>query len=46
VLSRFDPAEQAVIDKVIGVAADAVECWIEHGPAEAMNRFNRTSPGS
>lgn len=44
VLSRFDPEEQAVIDKVVGLAADAVECWIQYGPAEAMNRYNRLKP--
>ncbi|HZT08327.1 MAG TPA: aminoacyl-tRNA hydrolase [Chloroflexota bacterium] len=47
VLTRFSPAERATIEKAIATAADAVECWIEHGADETMNRFNRTSaPGS
>lgn len=44
VLSRFGPDEKPLVDRIIGVGADAVECWIEFGLAEAMNRFNRVRP--
>ncbi len=40
VLSRFDAAEQQVMDRVVETAADAVECFLTRGIDEAMNRFN------
>lgn len=40
VLSRFGKGERVVIDEAIPLAADAVECWAEHGPESAMNKFN------
>ena len=42
VLTRFGAEERALIERSVSVGADAVECWIEYGPSEAMNRFNRT----
>ena len=44
VLTRFSVDEEATIDRVIRVAADAVECWIQYGPSETMNRFNPPTP--
>lgn len=41
VLSGFRSNEKPIVEQVIRLAADAVECWIEHGSAETMNRFNR-----
>jgi PTH1 family peptidyl-tRNA hydrolase len=46
VLTRFTGDETSIINETVGLAADAVECWIEHGPAETMNRFNRTGRGT
>ena len=45
VLSRFDEAEEAVIQCVRQRAADAVECWVENGPDLTMTRFNADPPG-
>jgi len=41
VLTRFGAEERALIERAVTFGADAVECWIEYGPSEAMNRFNR-----
>jgi PTH1 family peptidyl-tRNA hydrolase len=40
VLGRFSPAEAAVMDKVLMVAADQVECWLSAGIHKAMSQFN------
>ena len=40
VLSRFDRAEAAVMEKVLDRAADQAECWLAEGVQKAMNRFN------
>jgi PTH1 family peptidyl-tRNA hydrolase len=40
VLGRFSPDEECVVTRMVPRAADAVECWVQHGPEEAMNRFN------
>lgn len=40
VLSNFGAGERNVIQEALERAADAAECWIEHGPDEAMNRYN------
>lgn len=40
VLSRFDEADEKVMHAARQRAADAVECWIEHGPDLTMTRFN------
>jgi PTH1 family peptidyl-tRNA hydrolase len=41
VLGRFAAGEEEAAREQIARAADACEIWIERGPAEAMNRFNR-----
>lgn len=43
VLAPFRSHEQPLIAEAIERAADATECWITKGLAEAMNRFNRVS---
>jgi PTH1 family peptidyl-tRNA hydrolase len=40
VLARFRPDEKPIIDKAVGIAADAIEAWVELGTYETMNRFN------
>lgn len=44
VLTPFARDEQPVIGAAVQAAADAVECWIEEGVTEAMNRFNSWRP--
>lgn len=41
VLGRFDAAERAEMEAVVLRAAEAAECWVQHGIDEAMNRYNR-----
>jgi peptidyl-tRNA hydrolase, PTH1 family len=43
VLADFLPEEVERLREVIGLAADAVACLVQEGPAEAMNRFNGRS---
>lgn len=40
VLSPFDKKEKIEIGLALKTAADAVECWIQHGTIVAMNQFN------
>ncbi len=40
VLDRFEAAEAALMEKVLGRAADQAECWLADGIEMAMNRFN------
>jgi peptidyl-tRNA hydrolase, PTH1 family len=40
VLGRFDAAEAGLMEKVLGRAADQVECWLAAGVEKAMNQFN------
>ncbi len=40
VLSPFRPKEREEIEAAIVRAADAVQCWLDAGPNEAMNRYN------
>ncbi len=40
VLGRFGPSDRTIVEQAIDQAAEAVECWIKEGIAEAMNRFN------
>ena len=40
VLSRFSADEAALMEKVLGRAADQVECWLDAGTEKAMNEFN------
>ena len=41
VLRPVPAVERAVLDKAVGEAVLALECWIAEGLAVAMNRFNR-----
>jgi PTH1 family peptidyl-tRNA hydrolase len=40
VLGRFGSTEAALADKVLAVAADQVETWLEAGIQKAMSQFN------
>ena len=41
VLKEFEQEDEAAVDQVLELAADAVECWVREGATAAMNRFNR-----
>jgi PTH1 family peptidyl-tRNA hydrolase len=40
VLGRFAAAESAMVEKVLAVACDQVECWLDAGIQKAMSQFN------
>jgi PTH1 family peptidyl-tRNA hydrolase len=40
VLGRFNSTESALMDKVLNLAADQLECWMESGIQKAMSQFN------
>jgi len=40
VLGRFSSTEAELMDKVLAVACDQVECWLNSGIQKAMNQFN------
>jgi PTH1 family peptidyl-tRNA hydrolase len=40
VLGRFDSTESALFDKVLAVAADQIQCWMDAGIQKAMSQFN------
>jgi PTH1 family peptidyl-tRNA hydrolase len=40
VLSRFSSTEAALADKVLSVACDQAECWLDAGIQKAMSQFN------
>ncbi|HWI55796.1 MAG TPA: aminoacyl-tRNA hydrolase, partial [Bacillota bacterium] len=40
VLGRFSSTEAALMDKVLTVASDQVETWLEAGIQKAMSQFN------
>ena len=44
VLADFAPDEVLLVQEAVGLAADAVACFLEDGPAAAMNRFNARRP--
>ena len=46
VLGRFSSTEAALADKVLTVACDQAECWLDAGIQKAMNQFNGTAGGS
>jgi PTH1 family peptidyl-tRNA hydrolase len=46
VLSRFDAAEGAEVDRMIARAADAAELFVTDGIAAVMNRFNGGDPAT
>jgi len=41
VLERFAREELAVLADLLPDLADAVECWLDEGIEQAMNRYNR-----
>jgi PTH1 family peptidyl-tRNA hydrolase len=41
VLSPPGPDDQAAIDGLLDVMAQAVDCWLAEGVEQAMSRFNR-----
>jgi PTH1 family peptidyl-tRNA hydrolase len=40
VLAEFPPEDVLVVQELVGLAGDAVECLIREGAVPAMNRFN------
>jgi PTH1 family peptidyl-tRNA hydrolase len=40
VLGKFSPAETKLAEKVLTVAGDQAECWLNAGIQKAMNQFN------
>ncbi len=44
VLKEFESEDETAVDKVLELAADAVEVWAREGATTAMNRFNRRTP--
>jgi PTH1 family peptidyl-tRNA hydrolase len=44
VLADFEPDEVLLVQEAVGLAADAVACFLEDGPTVAMNRFNAQRP--
>jgi len=46
VLGRFSSTEAAVADKVLTVASDQAETWLEAGIQKAMSQFNGVVAGS
>lgn len=40
VLGKFTDDDRQAIDMAVSKAADAVQCWVSHGAAVAMNKFN------
>ena len=40
VLSDFPEEDLLVVQEMVGMAADAVECLLREGAATAMNRYN------
>jgi peptidyl-tRNA hydrolase, PTH1 family len=45
VLSRFSSTEAALADKVLSVACDQAECWLDAGIQKAMSQFNGVVAG-
>ncbi len=42
VLGTFSPEELDRVNRAVGRAADAAECWLREGVAAAMNKYNRS----
>jgi len=40
VLSAFRPPERELLEKVLQKACEQLECWLDAGVSQAMNRFN------
>jgi PTH1 family peptidyl-tRNA hydrolase len=45
VLGRFSSTEAPLIDKVLTVASDQVQCWLDAGIQKAMSQFNGAVSG-
>jgi PTH1 family peptidyl-tRNA hydrolase len=45
VLSEFPEEDVLVVQEIVGLTADAVECLLRDGAATAMNRFNGPQKG-
>ncbi|NOX96919.1 MAG: aminoacyl-tRNA hydrolase [Nitrospirae bacterium] len=43
VLKKFDEEERIIVDRVVAEAAEAVQCLIKEGVANAMNKYNRSN---
>jgi PTH1 family peptidyl-tRNA hydrolase len=41
VLDEFSPEEDREVERAVATAVDALDCYLEEGLEEAMNRFNR-----
>ncbi len=41
VLGRFTPEQKPLIRDAVEKTCDAVQCWVEHGIAQAMNEYNK-----
>jgi len=46
VLGRFNSTETPLLDTVLTVASDQVECWLESGIQKAMSQFNGAVAGA
>jgi peptidyl-tRNA hydrolase, PTH1 family len=42
VLGRFDEGEWPLLKASLERVCDQIECWVSHGPSQAMNQFNGT----
>ena len=40
VLGLFAADEMVILDRVLGRVVQQVECWLQHGAEQAMNKFN------
>lgn len=40
VLGLFAGGEMVILDRVLGRVVQQVECWLQHGAEQAMNKFN------
>ena len=40
VLGLFVGGEMVILDRVLGRVVQQVECWLQHGAEQAMNKFN------
>jgi len=40
VLGRFSSTEAKLVDKILNVASDQAECWLDAGIQKAMSQFN------
>lgn len=46
VLGRFSAAEALLVDELLAVACEQVECWLDAGIGKAMSQFNGAVGGS